>query len=534
MSFSFFVSACSCVRNPVGLQRSFGVVLLTLAVLLVAAPGHADDSPEFSRQVVVNKARELSEKPFVAPDDEVPPELLELTYHKWRDIRYRPDKAVWHGKKSPYELQFFHPGLLYDRLVKINLVENGAVRPQPFRRDVFDYGSNHGLGERIPEKFGYAGLRVHGYLNSKTQLDEIAVFLGASYFRAVAQGQVYGLSARGLAINTALPEGEEFPYFKEFWIEQPRRSSKSLTVHALLDSPSLTGAYTFVIAGGKSTDMDVTATLFFRRTVEKVGIAPLNSMFLYGENTSPRTIDNFRPEIHDSDGMLLKLANGEWFWRPLDNPATLQIDAFQADNVQGFGLVQRDHDFKSYQDIEAQYERRPSLWVEPKGKWGHGHVELVRIPTQKEIHDNIVAFWTPEDTLKPGAPYTYQYSLSWYGGRFTHPPLGYVTATRTGATEKGDRRYVIDFESKALSLLNPPADVRGMISCGKGLSVVEQHVEKNVHTGGWRLSFVVRADETPSAIDRVLPTRSQPIDMRAFLRLNDTTLTETWNYAYQP
>ncbi|CCH48440.1 glucan biosynthesis protein [Pseudodesulfovibrio piezophilus] len=517
----------------VSLQCFFLILILSLFLPLANA-AHAQAPQPFTRQLVVDKALQLSQSPFIPSQKKVPDSLLKLDYDAWRDIRYIPEKALWRQEELPFQLQFFHPGMFYDQLVNINIVDNGVTTPLPFDTSAFDYGSNHTLPEQIPSDFGFAGFRVHGPINTPSYFDEIAVFLGASYFRAVAKGQVYGISARGLAIDTALPKGEEFPTFREFWIEKPARNSASLTIHALLDSQSLTGAYTFVIRGGKTTTMDVTSTLFLRVPVQKIGIGPLTSMFLFGENTSPRELDDFRPEVHDSDGLLIKNESGEWFWRPLTNPKALEVNIFKSDNVKGFGLLQRDHDFANYQDLEARSEKRPSLWVEPHGKWGRGHVELVSIPSEQEIHDNIVAYWVPEDTLALKTPQTYEYTLRWYAGRFTHPPLGYVLATRTGAAEGGGRRYIIDFSGKALSILTPPANVEGVITCGEGASVVEQHLEKNRYTGGWRLSFVVRSDKEPSAIERVLPTRQAPIDLRVFLRLDETTLTETWNYAYQP
>jgi len=525
--------------RPMGVGRSSAPLLVAAALLvglltMVLAPAGAAASERFSRQVVVDKAAQLARAPYAPAANQVPQSLLNIDYDTWREIRFRPEKALWRKEGLPFQLQFFHPGLYYDHLVTINIVSSGKSERLPFDVDSFDYGSNHSLPEQIPSPFGFAGFRIHGPIKTSRYFDEIAVFLGASYFRAVSKATDYGLSARGLAVDTAQPGGEEFPSFTEFWIERPAPGSSHITVHALLDSVSLTGAYTFVIKGGQDTTMDVTATLFLRKPVTKLGLGPLTSMFLFGENTSPRNLDDFRPEVHDSDGLLIHQASGEWFWRPLTNPETLRVDAFQADNPKGFGIIQRDRDFTHYEDLEAHYERRPSLWVEPRGNWGRGHVELVRIPTDKEIHDNIVAFWNPEDALPLNTPQTYVYTLHWGAQGWTHPPLGHVVATRTGGAGKGARRYVLDFNSKALSLLQPPAPVEGVISCGEGATVAEQHVEKNPQTGGWRLSFVIRTVEEPSALERVLPARRAPIDLRAFLKVNDTTLSETWNYSFEP
>jgi glucans biosynthesis protein len=529
------------IRLPKRTLRRIHLLLPVLIILVQVWPGtlHAEpaktDEPEgFTRQVVVDKARQLSQTPFDPALGEVPQALLNLSDEAWHDITYRPERALWEQEGLPFQVRFFHPGLLYDRLVAINIVDKGTATPVAFDLSMFDYGNNHTLPEQIPAKFGFAGFSIDGSDKKSKQLHEVVSFLGASFFQAAAKGQVYGLSARGLAVDTALPDGEEFPYFKEFWIEKPAKKSDSLTVHALLDSESLTGAYTFIVKDGGAASMDVTATLFLRMPVVKIGIAPLTSMFLFGENTDARKVRDFRPEVHDSDGLLINNNSGEWLWRPLDNPENLDINAFQADNVRGFGLIQRDREFNHYQDLEAAYERRPTLWVEPVGDWGFGHVELINIPTDREIHDNIVAFWSPKDALPVGVPQTYEYKLQWNDGGFTHPPLGYVEATRAGDAGDGGQRFVIDFKSKALTLLLPPSKVEGVVTCGEGATVSEQLVEKNEHTGGWRLSFVVRPNQAPSALEKVLPKRKPPIDLRVFLKINDTTLTETWNYAYRP
>ena len=434
-------------RSPHFRLRALHLLLLALLTLLLpSAPAKA--TQKFSRQTVVDKARQLSQAPFDAERGLVPQALLDLSHETWRDIRFRPDKALWKSEKLPFQLQFFHPGLFYDRLVDINIIDKGTVERFPFDVGLFDYGSNHTVPEQIPSEFGFAGFRIHGPINSWKHFDKIAAFLGASYFRAVAKGQAYGLSARGLAVDTALPDGEEFPYFREFWIQKPTRKSTTLTVHALLDSKSLTGAYSFVIQGSKTTTMDVTATLFLRAPVKKIGIAPLTSMFLFGENTDDRKVRDFRPEVHDSDGLLIKYDTGEWFWRPLANPKALEVNGFEAENVRGFGLLQRDRDFNHYQDLEALRERRPSLWVEPKGNWGRGHVELINIPTDKEIHDNITAFWAPADALPVGVAQTYEYRLRWYEGRFT-PTRPWVTWTPPDAATRRTAASVTSSNSTA-------------------------------------------------------------------------------------
>ena len=254
----------------------------------------------------------------------------------------------------------------------------------------------------MPDNLGFAGFRIHYPINKPDYHDEVAVFVGASYFRAVGQRMNYGLSARGLAIDTVLPSGEEFPYFRKFWIHEPQPDAKEISLYALLDGPSVAGAYHFVIHPGKETVIDVKLTLFLRKPVAKLGIAPMTSMFHHGENSYAKVMDDFRPEIHDSDGLMIATATGEWIWRPLVNPKTLLVNSFQVNNPAGFGLSQRDLDFDHYQDLESNYENRPSLWISPVGNWGEGRVELIQIPTDKEVYDNIVAFFVPSKLPEKG------------------------------------------------------------------------------------------------------------------------------------
>lgn len=487
------------------------IVLLTAYLLNGSAHG-------FDLDDVAARARVLTESDFEEPA-RVPRWLLDITYDQWRNIRFRRERALWADRSVPFQVQFFHPGLYYDRAVAINVVEADGVRPLRFSPDQFEYGGND-FASRVPQDLGYAGFRVHAPFKTKAYFDEVIVFLGATYLRAVGRDQGFGLSARGLAVDTAEPQGEEFPYFREFWLVSPAPAAEELTVFALLDSPSLTGAYRFVIRPGRATTMRVDARLFARRAVTKVGIAPLTSMFFHGENTR-QWFDDFRPEVHDSDGLLLHSRNGEWLWRPLDNPATLNVSGFAMENPAGFGLIQRDRNFGSYQDLETHAEQRPCAWVEPVGEWGRGRVELVEIPTDSDTNDNIVVYWVPERVPEPGESADYSYVLSWYGDNSAWPPGGRTVATRRdGGTSEGAHRFVIDFAGKKLERLRADQVVRGVITVVGGEEkgrLVDQHVVKNPATGGWRLTF------------QVVPA-SFPVELRAFLDKDGDALTETWSY----
>jgi glucans biosynthesis protein len=493
---------------------------LAAVLLIPCTPARA----AFDLEAVAQKAQKLASAAWKEPKETLPDWLQKISYDQWRAIRFRPDHALWRDKKLPFQVQFFHPGLFYNRIVKLNVVDGPKVQPIPFSPSAFDYGEGD-LASRVPQDLGYAGFRLHFPIKSKDYFDEVIVFLGATYFRSLGKDEVFGLSARGLAIDTAESRGEEFPYFREFWLVQPAPNAKEMTVYALLDSARVTGAYRFVVAPGEPTTVKVACRLFLRKEVEKLGVAVMTSMFYHGENTA-RWFDDFRPEVHDSDGLLIHFKGGEWLWRPLDNPKTLGVSALHAEGPLGFGLQQRDRRFESYQDLEAQSEHRPSAWVEPDGNWGAGRIELVEIPTTSDTNDNIVTYWVADEKPTPSAPVSLAYTMYWYGDDATRPPGGRVVSTRrdTGGPD-GATRLFVDFAGKQLAAIPADQVLRGVVSVAGGDDagqVLEQHVMKNPATGGWRLAFVVR------------PKRREPLELRAFLDQGGTVLTETWSYVLRP
>jgi len=498
-------------------RRTLGGLVLMLVALLPASVG------AFGLDDVAKRAQELAASSY-EPRPKVPDWLLNLSYDQWRDIRFRPDESLWRDRKSRFEVQLFHLGLFYDRAVRIHLVDGKGVRPVEFSPSLFDYGKNK-FASQVPQDLGFAGFRIHYPIKTPKYPDEVIVFLGASYFRALGKNEVFGLSARGLAIDTAESSGEEFPDFREFWLVVPSPGAKEIEIYALLDSPSVAGAYRFVVRPGTETQVDVETRLFLRREVKKLGIAPLTSMYFLGENDLREIVD-FRPEVHDSDGLLMQTGTGEWLWRPLDNPRTLHVSSFQIEHPKGFGLMQRDRDFANYQDLEARSELRPSAWVEPKGDWGKGRVELIEIPTKSDIHDNIVAFWVPAELPKPGTPATFAYSMSWFGDDAKRPPGGRVVGTRRDfGTFEDAHRFVVDFDGGKLAKMPADTVVRGVVSIAGGddsAELIEQQVVKNPVTGGWRLAFQVR------------PRHKGPVDVRAFLDAGGEALTETWSYVVLP
>lgn len=438
----------------------------------------------FGPSYVRDLARNLASKPFAPPEEKVPDALKDLTYDQYRSIRFLPERAAWRSEKLPFEVQFFHRGFFYKNRVDIYEVAGGRAVPIRYRRDDFAFGDNIG---QVPEAdLGFAGFRIHAPINRPDYYDEVCAFLGASYFRAVAKGETYGLSARGLSIDTGESKGEEFPFFKAFWLEKPAPGATSVVVHALLDSKSATASYRFTIRPGAPTVFDVEMSLYPRIELQHAGLAPMTSMFFFGPNDR-HDVDDFRPAVHDSDGLAVFNGKGEQLWRPLNNPRDLQASTFNDLNPRGFGLMQRERNFFAYEDIESRFERRPSLWVEPIGDWGEGSVVLFEIPTKEEVHDNIAAFWRPKTALQAKSENNYTYRLHW--GPDAPKPNSLARFTRTGVGARGDdsKLFVLELVGDGLKAVDPNK-VRGAVSADKS-EIKNVVTQPNPETGGWRLSF---------------------------------------------
>lgn len=479
----------------------------------------------FDYAVLKGRARALASQPYAAPSTELPEAIRALDWDHYQALRFRADHALWADEGLRFRAQFFHLGLFFKSPVRIHEVVDGQARELAYDPELFDYGTSGVDGRTLPRDLGFAGFR----LNFHTDLErDVSAFLGASYFRAVGGEWQYGLSARGLAVDTGLPRPEEFPQFVAFWLERPAAQSSRVTVYALLDSPSITGAYRFVITPGDTQVMDVDAALYPRKPIERLGIAPLTSMYQHGENDR-RMANDWRPEIHDSDGLQMWTGAGEWIWRPLANPANLRFNAFQDENPRGFGLMQRDRNFQNYQDDGVFYERRPCLWVEPKAGWGAGSVQLVEIPTVDETFDNIVALWNPKRSPLPGEELLFAYRLHWGSDAPVRPPLARCVATRTGLggvvgqpRQYFSWRFAVDFDGGDLSLIGPKAKVEPVIGVSRGR--VEITSARPIAGGrGWRAMF-----------DLVPPEGSEPIDLRLHLQCDGQALTETWLYQWSP
>lgn len=511
--------------------RSSLHLLLLLAMMVdtsVAGSGVFDFSELKSR------AKDLAAADYKNPE-ELAQTLRKLTYDQYRAIRPAPESALWKSEDLPFRLEFFHPGYLFGRPVKMNLInEKGLVSPLPIDPKRFDF-SKLVLDDQeppVPSRItGYAGFRILHPLHPGEGggFDEIGSFIGASYFRLLGKDQRYGISARGLAlnvINDKLPE--EFPDFVEFWILKPRKDAKALEFFALLDSPSVTGAYRFQIRPGISTDTHIDVALFFREKVPSVGLAPLTSMFWFGENSAENHFPDWRPEVHDSDGLLLRTRNEERVWRPLFNDSGIRFSQFNAPDPLGFGLMQRDRDFHHYEDLGNPYHLTPTAWISPEGKWGEGAVRLIELPTGNESIDNVVAFFELKNPPASGESLEYSYTLSMKMRDEIDLSPDRVVATRVGLdpTFADTRRFVIDFDGPGLRKIPADGPIFAEINSSANGYVTENQCYKNVMTGGWRVEFKLDTDE--ANID--------PVELRCLLKNPNTNeiLSETWSYQWSP
>lgn len=481
-----------------------------------AAP--ASNDVVFSEDWLLNQAEALANQSFEPPVLDLPSELTELDEQKYRAIQFKPELGIWKDEPVNFELQFFHAGFQYKFPVDVNLIEGDRVRPFPYTTALFNYAQP--LAPPPPDsQGGFSGLRVHTPVHRQDAKDAFLIFQGASFFRALAAGQVFGITARGISVNTAQSAGEEFPFFRSFWVKKPTPEDRQLTIYALLDGPSVTGAYKFRADPGRYTILDVECSLFPRTQLTHVGIATLNSMYFFGA-ADPTRLDDYRPNVHASDGLQIWNAAGEWIWRPLTNPEQLQYSVFLDRTPKGFGLLQRKRAFSDYEDVDARFGDRPSLWVEPLDDWGDGAVDLIEVPSQHEIYDNVIAFWRPRSPLAEKTRHSFRYILHWGWAPPVRSTLSYVLQTRVGMRGKNNSRFfVIDFVSghscSGCNLSQFTADMRS----GDG-EIKNIAVKHNPATGGQRVTFEFE------------PGGERQTDLRCQLKQNGQVISETWVYRW--
>jgi glucans biosynthesis protein len=513
--------------------------MLFLLMAVVCRVFGAPVAAEVDLDYVAKLALARAQQPFHSPRANLPAVLNQtnLNYDKYREIRFRQDKALWSEDELPFRVDFFHPGYIFQEPVHINEFTATHTQPIPFVQDFFDYGNLH-IKDQIPHDTGYAGFRIQYHLNKTNQLDDLAVFQGASYFRLLGKGQTYGMSARGLALDCGESDrGEEFPIFTDWWLGKPDKDARTVTLYAILDSWSCTGAYEFQIRPGETTVVDVNAVLYFRQPslvleanmnappIKTVGVAPLTSMFWFGKN-SERKPDDYRSEVHDSEGFMIKMADGQTIWEPLNNPPNLRHQIFPAPNLRGFGLMQRERSFDSYQDLFTPFETEPSIWVQPRGtNWNDGNVHLVELNGPWEGSDNIGAFWSPKKVPPPLEPYRFGYTLYWTRETdMKFSPDDKVVGTRIGlAAENSDARQIfIDFAGPKLSAIPSTNAPVAVVTCSTNAQIVANQVVWNPFDKAWRAVLKMQP----------YPGNSAPVDLRCTLERTNHVVSETWAYQW--
>lgn len=506
-------------RSPsIATQLRFHQALListfvTLLCISAQAEGILDEEIT-SYDQLKNAAQRLSWAEY-KPQPALPEALAKLSYDDLRLIAFRTNKSVILNGNRSHRLEFFHKGYVSKDDVAVNLISRGEQFPVPFASNFFDYRGK--LADlKVPRDLGFAGFRIAGKFPQRNDLQEIITFLGASYFRARGEQHGYGSSARGLAINCGLPKAEEFPIFREFWVIDDQNPQEVVHLLALMDSPSVTGAYQFtLIPGLEKTDIDVQATVYFRQTPEKVGFAPLTSMWMWGDGLAGPQGDP-RPEVHDADGLLMHCKDGKWIWRVLGRLDYPSLMRFECDGIRGFGLFQRDTDPNHYLDQEAKYHARPSLWIEPKSDWGPGHIELLELDAHHEAIDNIAAWWVTHQELGPQRPIELAYRVSFC----TQPPVEHRLAKGAGyrvtRDQPGKIRLEIDFSGPGLAARSPSDPPTVQVQSVRG------HVNvQGCHKG---------PDGNWTARLEIEPSGEGPIEITTVLKDKDQELSETWKY----
>ncbi len=511
------------------------ITLFATVVVTISARGQTWEREDVGFDSIQSRAMDLANKPYSPPDsNRLPAWMNELSYDQYRDIRFNPNQALWLADNLPFRAMFFHPGYLFREPVTLNEFTSSHQQQIRLAEAYFNYGpliQKHG---DLPPDGGFAGFRLHAPLNNPEYFDELITFQGASYWRALGKKQRYGLSSRGIAVDTGVDgTTEEFPSFREFWLRKPEPGDTQARIYALLDGPSYSGAYQFKINPGNVTKVNVKAVIFTRRAVRRLGIAPMSSMFWFGEN-SRRRFDDFRPEVHDSDGLAIRMGSGERLWRPLSNDSgKLEFSFFSMNKCDGFGLLQRDRRFSAYEDGEAAYHQRPSLWIEPTSDWGPGRVMLMEIPTTNELMDNAVAMWEPAEVPKPGDRIEFSYDQHWTMDEDPSQAGGHVVATRSGVHDwqPEQRTIVIEFTGPNLEKRSdaPMEPVVEAIGDNAGKIKIQGVMVQPMPENRWRVSFQIAPADTAGKL-----AETGPVELRCSLRRGEDFLTETWVHRVIP
>jgi glucans biosynthesis protein len=473
------------------------------------------DGLPFDGSLVTEVARQLARRPFVAPPNDLPDVFANLTYEQYVAIRRAPPTPIWANEGRGIAVEPLHRGFLFTNAVGLNLVEDGVIRRVVYDRNRFEFGRLN-----VPANIGdigFSGFRLSSTFGGEHLID-FAIVQGATFFRALARGQNFGVVSRALTLKPAEARGEEFPFFRAFWLERPAPGSNAITIHGLIDSESTSGAVRMTFRPGDMTIVDVETSLFPRVNLEHVGLGAMASTYLFGPNDR-RNVDDLRPAVHESSGLQMLNGQGEWLWRPLQNPETLQISAFVDNSPRGFGLLQRDRAYESFQDDDQRFERRPSLWIEPLGDWGQGSVQLLEIPSDAEVNDNILAYWRPRQPMVANSEVAFAYRQYWCWVPPERPPLAVAGTTRVGRGTNGRRRrFAIDFTGDMLGDA-PPPDLKASATVGPG-TILNLRLWPYPERKTTRVTFELD------------PGNENACEIRLVLEAGGKPISETWLYRW--
>ena len=498
------------VSEPVPLAPATTVESIAGAGIALGAP------KPFVPGAIIEQARALSKKPFVAVPADLPDPFRALNAEQYGAIHTRPEARIWGQENIGFAIEPLQRGFLFTNPVELNLVSGDQSYRLVYDVKAFDFG-----GVTPPTKIGdigFSGFRVLA-ASSKSVFGEVASFQGANFFRAFAPGQIPGLVSRALAVRLADPKGEDVPIFRAMWIEKPSLVANALIVHAIIDSETMTGAFRFTIRPGEATIIDTESTLFARVAVENFGIGTISATHLLGF-MDHRKFDDYRPNVSEVDGLQMYTGAGEWLWRPVSNRDTLQISTFVDEKPRGFGLILRDRAFDNYDDAEDHWEKRPSLWIEPLGEWGLGGVQLIEIPSESEANDNIICFWRPRQPLAAGSETAFAYRQFWCWSPPERPNLARAISSHSGRVGK-HRRFFVTFEGDIFANDERVAGMKPTLTTAGG-SIVMLKV------------FPAEDKKSVRVLFELDPGSEQSSEMRLVLEAQGKPLTETWLYRWTP
>ncbi|MBX9759497.1 MAG: glucan biosynthesis protein [Beijerinckiaceae bacterium] len=477
----------------------------------------------FDPALVMDLARNLARQPWRKPSADLPEPFNALNHEQYVGIQRRPETIIWRDQSIGFALEPSQRGFIFSNSLQINIVEDGVARRLVYDPADYTFGKLNAPADR--KDIGFSGFKLWQRAQDGS-LEEFCLFQGQGYFQTVGRGQPFGASTRALAVRPVdQGRGEEFPQFVAVWIERPVLAANTVIIHALLDSESVTGAFRYTMRPGDATIVDTECTLFTRAAIDNVGIAAVQGTFLFGP-IDRRRGDDVRPGVYDVSGVQMHSGKDEWIWRPVANRQSIQLSAFVDDNPKGFGILQRDRDFAQFADDDNHWEARPSVWTEPLGDWGAGHVTLLEIPAESQVNQNIIVYWRPRATLAANSETTFSYRQWWCWTPADRPPFATVLRSRSGRVTGSPpnarrRRFLVEFRGDALADVARFPEIAARVTTASG-SIMTSRLMLSRQEKSARVTFDVDAGAEPHT------------ELRLLLESAGKPISETWLYRWTP